>query len=222
MRVPEPVRAALAPTYNRWLAFRASRERSVKNVARANTLESFEEIYKSPDLLDEYLGPDRLSFFEEIAERCAAFEPRRVIDVGCGTGHLLAAILRRVPAVESLVGVDYAAAAIERLKEVVPQARGYVSSVYDLDLGDEPFDLVVCTEVLEHLDRPADALESLRRLCAPGGRIVVTVPDGDRDDWEAHVNFWNAQELEAFLATAGPTSVGRTSSEDLFAVVTCV
>ena len=41
-----------------------------------------------------------------------------------------------------------------------------------------PYDAVVCSELLEHLDEPATALERIARSLAPGGTIVVTVPNG--------------------------------------------
>ena len=92
-------------------------------------------------------------------------------------------------------------------------------SIYDLDLGGEQFDLVLATEVLEHLRRPAEALMALRVLCAPGGRVVITVPDGARDDWEGHVNFWSEDELRVFLSSAGSGCVTRLRSGDLMGVV---
>jgi 2-polyprenyl-3-methyl-5-hydroxy-6-metoxy-1,4-benzoquinol methylase len=219
MSLPKAVRRPLVGAYNRWLSFRASRERSVKNVALRNDREAFETIYGSADLRAEYLGAERLAFYEEIAEFCAQLEPRRLIDIGCGTGHLLAAVLRLVPDLEVAVGIDSATAAVESVNQVAPRARAYVSSVYDLDLAGERFDLVLCTEVLEHLAHPDDALAVLASLCEAGGQIVVTVPDGERDDWEGHVNFWNAAELESFLAAAGSVVVTRTRSGDLLGVV---
>jgi 2-polyprenyl-3-methyl-5-hydroxy-6-metoxy-1,4-benzoquinol methylase len=216
MPVADLFRRSLAWPRNQ---IRERRERSVKNIARKNTIEAFEEIYGDDNLYAEYLGPERLAFYEEVAEACAVFEPRRVIDVGCGTGHLLAALLRLRPEIEDAVGVDLAAAAIRRLQDLLPNARGYVASVQDLDLGGERFDLVIATEVLEHLHRPREALESLKALCIEGGRLIVTVPDGARDDWEGHVNFWTAVELQAFLSTAGSASVDRTRSGDLLGVV---
>ena len=142
-----------------------------------------------------------------------------MIDIGCGTGHLLAALVRLRPEIESVVGVDLADAGIRRLREVVPEARGYVESIYDLDLEGEQFDLVLATEVLEHLRKPGEALDALRALCAPGGRVVITVPDGARDDWEGHVNFWNEDELRVFLSRVGSTCVTRLRSGDLLGVV---
>ena len=81
----------------------------------------------------EYLGPERLAFYDEVAARCAAEGVlRSVIDVGCGSGHLLAAVLSRVNATPLTVGVDASPQAIARLREVVPSAQGVVASIYDL------------------------------------------------------------------------------------------
>ena len=223
MHIAEPLRRPLVAMYNRWLAFKSSRTLSVKNVARHNTRRGFEEIFASQQLMAEYLSADRLAFYEEIAKRCEPFAPRRAIDVGCGSGHLLAAVVRTCPTVEEAVGVDYAHAAVARLGEVLPSARGIVSTILELDLGDEMFDLVLCTEVLEHLNRPHEALAVLARLCAPSGRMLITVPDGEHDDFEGHVNFWSADELRAFLASSGlAAEISRSLDNDLIATIQVV
>lgn len=211
-------RGVLVRAYNRWLSFKTSHERSVKNIALRNDRKAFETIFGSPDLLAEYLVPERFTFYDEIADFCTRFEPRRVVDVGCGTGHLLAAIAARIE-LDEMVGVDYAQAAIDRLHEVLPSARGVVASLPDVELGGERFDLVLCTEVLEHVERPSASLSNLATLCSEGGRLVVTVPDGAHDTWEAHVNFWTADELQGFLSTVGESTVTHTRGGDLLGVV---
>jgi 2-polyprenyl-3-methyl-5-hydroxy-6-metoxy-1,4-benzoquinol methylase len=171
----------------------------------------------------EYLGPARLAFYDEVAARClgeGAF--RSVVDVGCGSGHLLAALLDRAsPRPLTTIGVDDAPQAIVRLAEVVPGARGIVASIYDLDehLDQTSFDLVLCTEVLEHLERPLEALDQLRRLRAPEGRLVVTVPDGEIDDYEGHVSFWSIDEFRVLLEHAGSATVERLADGTLYGVV---
>lgn len=219
MRIPEPVRGWLVAAVNRWHAFRASREVSVKTVAAANTREAFDRLYGSPELLGEYLGAERLAFYRQVAELCVEFSPRSIVDVGCGSGHLLRALADRLSDIGVMVGVDEAPQAIARLREVVPEAIGVIASVYDVEVDPEAFDLVVCTEVLEHLDRPDAALDVLRRLCAPGGRIVATVPDGDIDDFEGHVNFWNVSEFERLLSRVGPASVSRLDDTTFVGIV---
>jgi SAM-dependent methyltransferase len=51
-----------------------------------------------------------------------------------------------------------------------------VADLRDLPLEDRTFDLVLCTEVLEHLPDPRPAMAEMRRVLRPGGRLIVTVP----------------------------------------------
>jgi trans-aconitate methyltransferase len=185
------------------------RGRIALKVARKNTLESTNRFYKSDWLLRYYLTSERLAFYEELATLFAPLAPRRLVDVGCGTGHLLHFIVDRVAVhPERVVGVDHSEAGIQRARELLPSATWIVADLYGMSVGEE-FDLVICTEVLEHLHEPGRAVDELRRLCAPGGRVAITVPDGALDDWEGHVNFWDESELESFLAPLGLTAIER-------------
>jgi SAM-dependent methyltransferase len=209
MWLPRPVKRLLVPVYNRLLAYRSSRERSVRNIALANDREAFETIFADAELVQEYLVAERLDFYENVAAFCERFAFRSVVDEGCGTGHLLAAVARRSPGIDRLTGIDFAAAAIERLGETLPEAEGVVASVYDLTFPESAYDLVICTEVLEHLDRPGDAIAALVRLCAERGRIVLTVPDGALDTYGGHVNFWSLAAFGEFLRPYGRAEVSR-------------
>jgi trans-aconitate methyltransferase len=161
-------------------------------------------------LLTEYLTLERLRFYEEVAEKCAPLAPRRIIDVGCGTGHLLRALVDRLPVeAEVVVGVDRSRWGIDRAREVLPKGRWVVGDLFRVPSDGDRFDLVLCTEVLEHLREPGQAVEVLCRLCASGGRIAITVPDGAQDSWEGHVNFWDEPELRAFLAPYGLVGLDR-------------
>jgi SAM-dependent methyltransferase len=51
-----------------------------------------------------------------------------------------------------------------------------VASVYELPFADNTYSVVLCMSVLEHLERPADAIAEMRRVLKPEGRIVVSVP----------------------------------------------
>lgn len=195
---------------------RKRRERSARSVTRRNDRKAYERLYASPDLLTDYLRPARLRFYGEVADVCAELAPRSIVDVGCGTGHLLAAVLERAGQSTDVVGIDYAESAIARARELLPSVEWRVGDIYALprDL-DERFDLVLCTEVLEHVERPTEALERLGRLRAPAGRLVLTVPDGTLDDWEGHVNFWSEDDFRLILEPLGDVSVrhideGRT------------
>ena len=80
--------------------------------------------------------------------------------------------------------------------------------------------MVLCTEVLEHVEEPEGLLSQLVRVCQPGGTLIVTVPDGEVDDYEGHLNFWNEFEFAEFVSSAGDVVVRRTTEGDLVAIIT--
>jgi SAM-dependent methyltransferase len=103
---------------------------------------------------------------------------QRVLDVGCGTGSLLTALGRAVPAVD-LTGVDPDRGALGQAARKAARAgigvtliRGYADR---LPAEDESFDHVVSSLAVHHLDpqtRTAFAAEA-RRVLRPGGRITI-------------------------------------------------
>jgi SAM-dependent methyltransferase len=95
----------------------------------------------------------------------------RILDAGCGTGRNLAEFGR----LGSAEGVDHSPQAVEfcrrRGLEGVRQAV-----IEDLPFECGRFDLIFATDVIEHLPDDRPALEELRRVAAPGARVIVTVP----------------------------------------------
>ena len=195
--------------------FRNRRAVTAYNITRKNNRRAYERVYADNRLLSEYLAPERVAFYEQVAEISAQEKPRAVIDVGCGAGNLLRAVVERTqPKPERVVGIDYANAGIERARELVGSGDFRTESLYDLNL-EERFDLVLCTEVLEHVRDPKRAVEVLVDLCSPSGAILITVPDGAHDTWEGHRNFWSQSELETFLAPYGAVEVRRMEGGEM-------
>jgi SAM-dependent methyltransferase len=54
----------------------------------------------------------------------------------------------------------------------------YVSDVARIPVPDASFDVILCTEVLEHVPRPIEALQEMVRITKPGGRLFITAPLG--------------------------------------------
>lgn len=120
--------------------------------------------------------------------------PRRVLDIGCGTGDLVVEIARR--GIDA-VGIDFAADMIRlceeaRRKAGVTRARFEQVSVFDYDARGETYDLVSAQGLIEYIS--AAQLDALCRrmldLLAPGGAFVV----GSRN------RLFNAFSLNAFTA----------------------
>jgi ubiquinone/menaquinone biosynthesis C-methylase UbiE len=106
-----------------------------------------------------------------------------------------------------LWGIDHAPSGIRQAKKLLSESKLIVADIYTNPLPSEYFDLVLCTETLEHLDSPDKALSEILRICACPGRAVITVPNGETDHWGGHVNFWTASELRAFLSPYGPCEI---------------
>jgi 2-polyprenyl-3-methyl-5-hydroxy-6-metoxy-1,4-benzoquinol methylase len=193
-----------------WDNWQREHEPVVKNIAKRNTLRAYNRIYRSDELLDQYLAPERLAFYREVANKCADLAPRRIIDVGCGTGHLLRVLVESLPVPpQHVVGVDRSTAGIRRARELLPNAQWIACDLHRIPRSGARYDLVLCTEVLEHVSMPRRAVEVLREVCAPGGRVALTVPDGAQDSWEGHVNFWTEDELREFLEPEGLIELER-------------
>jgi len=111
-------------------------------------------------------------FLADAAQLVAVARPRTVLEVGCGSGELAAALFRD----ESLSyqGVDLSPEEVVRAQSGQPHREFQVASVYDLPHSDARFDLVVACEILEHVDDPERAVDELARVC--GGFLLLSVP----------------------------------------------
>lgn len=129
---------------------------------------------------------------------------RRVLDVGCGSGATLAHLSR---AVGPVTGVDVNPRAVEHARShgVGPVLTARVER---LPFPDDAFDLVTCLDVLEHVEDDGRALAELRRVTAPHGLLLVTVPAcpklwSGHDVAAGHVRRYRGGELGAAAESEG-------------------
>jgi len=137
----------------------------------------------------------------------ALFEPEveqeRVLDLGCGTGGILRHWAQRC----RCVGIDVSELALEisRRKGVRALARGDLNR---LPFRDHSFDTVLALDVLEHLDDDVRFLAGASRVCAPGGRMILSVPAfqllwSKHDESFLHKRRYTARQLERVVRRAG-------------------
>lgn len=117
------------------------------------------------------------TFETRVKARCVALavdaSPRRVLDVGVGTGDLSAALVRAMPTLE-LHGIDLSPAMLEKARRKLPThaARLVEGDARDMPYPNATFDLVVCTYVLELLDDYAPLLDEIARVATPTATLI--------------------------------------------------
>jgi SAM-dependent methyltransferase len=95
----------------------------------------------------------------------------RILDAGCGSGRNMVDFARR----GTVTGVELSptAASLARVRGVGEVVEGSIAA---MPFDPSSFDLAVCLDVIEHIEDDVGALRELRRVVAPGGTLLLTVP----------------------------------------------
>ena len=134
----------------------------------------------------------------------------RILDAGCGSGRNMIELARH----GTVSGVELSGASVD-----VARARGagevIAGSVLDMPFDGDSFDLSVCLDVIEHLDDDVGALRELRRVLAPGGSLLVTVPAyqwlwSGHDEVNHHHRRYTRRSLQRVAEQAGWEQVRTT------------
>jgi 2-polyprenyl-3-methyl-5-hydroxy-6-metoxy-1,4-benzoquinol methylase len=142
-------------------------ERLNDSLAREHPIDDYYE--RSPFVI-RWIQGRRLSL---IRKWVGPHEGLRILEVGAGGGHVLKMFPRA-----KLTAVDVSDVYLETAKRNLAgcDVTFLKGQVEKLDLPDQSFDRIICTEVLEHTTNPAEILAALHRLLVPNGRAVITVP----------------------------------------------
>jgi SAM-dependent methyltransferase len=100
-----------------------------------------------------------------------------VIDLGCGDGRLLFSLQKKelLSNAEKIIGVDLSPQRIQNLRENVKGAIGIVSDACNVKrLENEVFDVVISSQLIEHLPNDIDLLQEIRRLVKGDGVIYIS------------------------------------------------
>lgn len=127
-------------------------------------------------------GSGRAHLQAQMLLRCAAGAGRRLIavDVGCGDGTwtaMASQVLRGAGVDLHMIGLDWSVAALERAGQ--QGVLGVRASVEDpgLPLGSASVDVVIISEVIEHLVDTDIALAEAKRVLVPGGTLLLSTPN---------------------------------------------
>jgi ubiquinone/menaquinone biosynthesis C-methylase UbiE len=137
-------------------------------VESPNVVGNFYDKYGSKNPIERSLMNGFLRAVTGFYDRVA---PATVLEVGCGEGRLAQHLVSRGPRPQRFVACDLELTAVARGLDPLIELRE--ASIYELPFEDASFDLVVCCEVLEHVDAPARGLAEVARV-ARRGAIVST------------------------------------------------
>ena len=136
-----------------------------------------------------------------LRENAGAARPR-IIDVGAGTGGVLARLCERGDA----WGVEWSGEGAAYISSRgLPVVRG---GLPHLPLADASFDAAVSLDVFEHVEDDAAAMADVRRVLKPGGRLIATVPAlrwlwSEHDEALHHFRRYHLEDFRSRLVAAG-------------------
>lgn len=122
----------------------------------------------------------RLKFVREVVKNIS-LEHAEVADLGCGSGMILCDVLALKPRWRGQ-GLDISEAAVNyarRLaqhKRITDRAEFRVGDIARLPFANASLDLIIASEVVEHMPEPEQVISEIARVLRPGGQMVLTMP----------------------------------------------
>lgn len=173
-------------------------------ITEDNSAKSYDQLWGDSNCLEAFRSEgDHVR--EKLAEEIVGFinneiSPEAdVVDIGCGVGDLLLEVRKRNPNIK-ISGLDFSIKAVDGAQVAIPDGSFILHKIEKiLPFNNNVFDVVLCTDVLEHLEYPKIVISELVRICRPGGIVALVVPDGDVDQFLGHYWFWNENSLKKLL-----------------------
>lgn len=145
-------------------------------------------------------GPIILALLERA--RVGSASLRRVVNAGAGEG-LFSRLLLGIRGVEQVTEIDVSYQSHSR-RPVEARQQIVAASLIAIPLANESVDLVLCTEVLEHISEDGQALDEMRRVIGPEGWLLISVPTPPAVFDPAHVREgYTPGELSEMLGLRG-------------------
>lgn len=147
----------------------------------------------------------------------------RILDVGCASGWFISEISKRYPK-SSCFGIDIYEKGIKEGKKYYPKIKFQVSDAHKIPYKNESFNIITCTEVLEHVDDPKTVLLEIRRVLKKDGFAIIELDSGSLlfsliwyiwiktkgKIWnESHLHSFNVKKLEKLIISCNFKIQGR-------------
>ncbi|HEX7255577.1 MAG TPA: methyltransferase domain-containing protein [Gaiellaceae bacterium] len=135
------------------------------------------EMFRGPaDVYDRFVGRYSPALARAMCDAARVRPGQRALDVGCGSGALVAALADAAGAA-NVAGVDPSEPFVEAARDRVPGARVVVGSAESLPFADGEFDVTLSQLVVNFLADPEQGLREMSRVTRPGGVVAGCVWD---------------------------------------------
>jgi SAM-dependent methyltransferase len=144
----------------------------------------------------------RRTFIQLIDHYLQKGEPKRLLDIGCGTGSNMESLAR----FGDVLGIDLSMEAIEHCKSLgFPLFHGDIMHV---PFKDDQFDVITAFDVIEHIEDDFGALREIYRVCRIGGIAIFAVPAyeflwGEHDELAHHLRRYTLRQLRSVALRSG-------------------
>ena len=129
--------------------------------------DNYSRLYKVPFIAGYFRGNHKW-----IIPELEKSPVKSLLDIGCGSGDLIAALAIKHPNWE-IYGIDISDSMILQAKEKVASLQLAVGNAHNLPYSDNMFDIVINTISFHHYEHSLQALNEMYRVLKPGGKLVL-------------------------------------------------
>lgn len=131
-----------------------------------------------------------------------------VLDCGCAEGELVK-YLKKNKVADRIEGIDISEKAIEKARKVNPHLIIKKGDVYEIPGKSNEFDLVIATQLFEHLKYPRRALKEMVRVARK--YVLISVPNETFFRFGKHEKHWKSGDFKKFVNAKGLKIVSKKS-----------
>lgn len=117
-----------------------------------------------------------LQILQKMVKMAKPDSKKKIADIGCGEGFLI----KEIPVGEKIIGIEISTTALRRAKKIV----GFKKNVFliqgdaqKLPIPDNYFDIILCSEMLEHVPDTQIVLKEFNRILTKSGLLIVSIPN---------------------------------------------